>query len=403
VRTLYIDALSGISGDMTVGALLALGLPLEHLRAELARLDLHGFRVSAEPRTVNGISATKFDVHVEAGTGDRHHAHGHTHAHAHRSFRDIRGLIERSALAAAVKLTALRIFTLLAEAEGRVHARPAEEVTFHEVGAVDSIVDIVGTAIGVAQLGVQSAYVGALPAGSGIVQSQHGALPVPAPATVELLRGFDLRLGDGAGELVTPTGAAIVAALAQPAKHLRQLRVTAVGYGAGTRPLEDRPNLLRLVLGDTDTGCERDEVAVIETNIDDGNPEFFEFVMERLFAAGARDVFLAPIQMKKNRPATLLSVLCEPSERDRLASIILSETSAIGVRFHTAERLKLPRQVITVKTEFGEVRVKVASAPEGREQLAPEYDDCARIARAASVPIKVVYQAALAAAVARPR
>jgi pyridinium-3,5-bisthiocarboxylic acid mononucleotide nickel chelatase len=394
VRTLYFDTFSGISGDMTVGALLALGVPLEHLRGELGRLDLRGYHLVAERRMVNGITATKFDVHLED-----EHGHGHPrHAHAHRAFRDIRALIESSGLDPEVKDVALRVFTRLAEAEGRVHEKPPEEVTFHEVGAVDSIVDIVGTAIGYCHLGVERAFVGALPAGSGVVSSQHGRLPVPPPATVELLRGFDLRLGDGVGELVTPTGAAIVAALATPLMHPAALRLDAVGYGAGTRRLEDRPNLLRLVLGEGSAGLESDEMVLIETNIDDGNPEFFDFVMERLFAAGARDVFLSPIQMKKNRPGTLLRVLGEPANRDRLAAIVLSETSAIGVRFLPVSRLKLPRRVVTVKTEFGEVRVKISRAPDGRDQAAPEYDDCARLARAASVPIKVVYQAALDAA-----
>lgn len=404
MRALYFDTFSGISGDMTVGALLALGLPLDHLRAELARLDLHGYAIAAEPRLVNGIAATKFDVRLEE-EGHHHHAPGHAHdhepGHGHRAYRDIRALIEGSGLAADVKDTALRIFARLAEAEGRVHRKPPDDVTFHEVGAVDSIVDIVGAAIGVNYLGIGCAWVGALPAGSGLVRSQHGLLPVPPPATAELLAGFDLRLGDGTGELVTPTGAAIVAALATPVRDPLPLRVLAVGYGAGTRQLDDRPNLLRLILGETDAGLERDEMVLLETNVDDGNPEFYEFAMERLFAAGARDVFLSPLQMKKNRPGTLVRVLCEPGDRDALAAILLSETSAIGVRFSTVGRFKLPRQVITVSTEFGDVRVKVARTPDGRENLAPEYDDCATRARAASVPLKAVYQAAYLAAARR--
>jgi uncharacterized protein (TIGR00299 family) protein len=444
VKVLYFDTFAGISGDMTVGALLALGVPIDHLRTELARLDLHGYHLSAEPCMVNGIAAIKFDVHLdghrevahehpspEEQEDAHHHAHHHGHqpskdhssdahagrehahdpagvhagtpGHGHRAFRDIRALIERSSLAPAVKETALRIFGALAVAEGKVHRRAADDVTFHEVGAVDSIVDIVATAIGVHHLGIGRAWVGRLPAGSGIVRSQHGPLPVPPPATAELLAGFDLRLGDGVGELGTPTGAAIVAALAQPVKAPVPMRVEAVGYGAGTRRLEDRPNLLRLILGEAEVGLERDEMVLLETNIDDGNPEIFDFVMQRLFEAGARDVFLAPLQMKKNRPGTLLRVLCEPDARDRMAAIVLSETSAIGVRFHSVERLKLARRVITVSTEFGEVRVKIARTPEGRDNLAPEYDDCVRLARAASVPLKVVYQAALiAAASVRP-
>jgi uncharacterized protein (TIGR00299 family) protein len=398
VRVVFFDTFSGISGDMTVGALLALGLPLEHLRRELARVDLGGYRVEAERRMVHGIAATKFDVHLDAEPHGHHDHHHHPHEHGHRSFRDIRALIEPSGLSPRVKEVALRIFGVLAAAEGRVHEKPADEVTFHEVGAVDSIVDIVGTAIGIDYFGVEAGYVGPLPAGSGIVQSQHGPLPVPPPATVELLRGFDLRLGDGRGELVTPTGAAIVAALARPLSEAPLLKLGAVGYGAGTRTLEDRPNLLRLALGEVVAALEHDDMVLIETNIDDANPELYDYVMERLFAEGARDVFLSPIQMKKNRPGTLLSVLCEPADRDRLAATVLSETTAIGVRFAPVQRLKLRREVITVKTEFGEVRVKVSHAPDGRRNLAPEYEDCARLARTASVPLKVVYEAATAAA-----
>lgn len=401
MRVLSFDTFAGISGDMTVGALLALGLPFEHLRAELGRIDLGGYRLTAEPRMVQGIAATKFDVHLDAAPAHAHgpaHEHAHEHAHGHRSFRDIRALLERSGLAPKAKELALRIFTVLAEAEGRVHAKPAEEVTFHEVGAVDSIVDIVGTAIGVAHFGIEAAYVGPLPGGSGIVRSQHGPLPVPPPATVELLRGFDLRLGDGEGELVTPTGAAIVAAMARPRSEAPPLRVSAVGYGAGTRTWTDRPNLLRLILGDAEVDLEHDEMLVIETNIDDANPELYDFALERLFAEGARDVSLSPIQMKKNRPGTSLRVVCEPADRDRLAAVVLSETTAIGVRFYTVRRLKLRRESLTVATEHGEVRVKVSYAPDGRVNFAPEYDDCARLARAAKVPLKVVYQAALTAA-----
>lgn len=432
MRALYFDTFSGISGDMTVGALLAVGVPLDHLRAQLATLELDGYRLTAGPRMVNGIAATKFDVlldppaesaaggsvanapghdpgHSHPHEHDRGHRHDHgdaTHAapraaHGHRTFRDIRALLERSGVDAGAKDLALRIFGVLAEAEGRVHRVAAEEVTFHEVGAVDSIVDIVAVALGVAWLGVGASWVGPLPSGSGIIRSQHGPLPVPPPATAELLRGFDVRLGDGVGEMVTPTGAAIIAALAKPIAAPVSFRASVVGYGAGTRTLADRPNVLRLVLGEVEQGFEHDEMVLIETNIDDGNPELYEFVMERLFAEGARDVFLSPIQMKKNRPATLLGVLADPADRERLAAVILSETSSIGVRFSPVSRLKLPRRVVTVRTEFGEVRVKVSTPPAGADNLAPEYDDCVRLARAAGVPLRVVYQAALLAAAQR--
>lgn len=416
MTTLFFDAFAGISGDMTVGALLALGVPLERLRAELAKLPLDGCEVAAETRFVNGIGAVKFDValadagaaraheghhhhdhasHESHGTHGTHETHG-THA-PHRPYRDIRLMLEQSTLDPRVKELSLAIFARLAVAEARVHGVAVDDVAFHEVGAVDSIVDIVGAATGFAELGVERFLVGTIPLGSGIVRSQHGPIPVPGPATAELLAGFVTRPDDGAGELVTPTGAAVLAALASP-RPVDGFRIDKVGYGAGTRVLHDRPNLLRLLLGDVVTAAGHDDVVLIETNIDDANPEIYDHVMERLFAAGARDVFLTPIQMKKNRPATQLAVLCAPADRDRLAAIVLSETTAIGVRYAPMQRLVLPRESVTVATEMGAVRVKIATAPDGTRNVAPEHDDCRRIALERGVPLKVVYQAALAAA-----
>jgi uncharacterized protein (TIGR00299 family) protein len=325
---------------------------------------------------------------------------GHTE-HAHRAFRDIRAMIDGSPLNAAVKERALAIFTVLAAAEGTVHGVAADDVTFHEVGAVDSIVDIVGTAIGLVALGVDRAYVSPLPLGSGLTQSQHGVIPIPGPATLELLRGFPVRVGDGGGELVTPTGAAIVRALARPGDSMPLLQAERVGYGAGTKTWPDRPNVLRLVLGTVATPCATEEMVIVEANIDDANPELYEYVMERLFSAGARDVWLTPAQMKKNRPGTTLHVLVEPGQRDAIASIVLSETSSIGVRSFAVQRTALPRERIEVDTEYGRVAVKVARAPDGSINLAPEYDSCKLRAAERGVPLKLVYQAALAAARSR--
>ena len=396
MRILFFDAFSGVSGDMTVGALLALGVELERLRTELAVLPIAGYALRASEQRVHGIRACKFDVDIDA------HAHPHDHPHqSHRAYADIRAMLAASALRPAVRDTAQAIFARLAEAEGRVHGVSTDAVTFHEVGAIDSIVDIVGTAIGLAALEVDAVYTSALPLGSGTVQSQHGVIPVPAPATVELLRGFPVRVGDGTGELVTPTGAAIVAALARPGAALPPLRLDAVGYGAGTRTLADRPNLLRLMLGRAAAAAGGDELVEIATNIDDSSPELYDHVMEQLFAAGARDVWLAPAQMKKNRPATVLHVLADPAGRDALAALVLRETSAIGLRFHTVQRLVLPREQTTVGTEYGAVQVKIAHAPDGSTNIAPEYEDCRRIARERGVPLKAVYQAAIAAARAR--
>jgi hypothetical protein len=390
MRVVYFDTFSGVSGDMTVGALLALGLSLDAVRTELQRLPLPPFAVRVETVHVNGIAATHFAVEAPGG--------GH-HNHHHRPFRVIRTMLKDSRLSNAVQAKALAIFTRLAEAEGRVHGIAPDDVEFHEVGAVDAIVDVVSTAVGFDALGIEAAYVSPLPLGSGRVQTQHGPLPVPAPATVELLKGFPVRHGDGDGELVTPTGAAIVAALAQPA--MPSLRIEAVGYGAGTRRLADRPNVLRLVLGQTEGDLGRDELVVIETNIDDANPELYEHVMEQLLAHGARDVFLTPVHMKKNRPGVVVSVLCETPHRERLVAILLSETTAIGVRYHTVHRSILARETVQVTTKFGTVTVKIAHSPDGHANIAPEYDDCRRLAQEQRVPLKVIYQAAIAAALQR--
>jgi uncharacterized protein (TIGR00299 family) protein len=392
MRIAYFDAFAGVSGDMTVGALLQLGLALDDVRGELKGLPLSGYEIRSERVRVNGIEAIEFDVDV-AGV--------HDHGHEHRPFAAIRRLLGESKLADGVKRRAIAIFTRLAEAEGRVHGVAPDDVEFHEVGAVDAIVDVVATAVGFDLLGIEAAYVSRLPLGSGTVRSQHGVLPVPAPATVELLRDYPVRLHDGEGELVTPTGAAIVSALATAGCPAMTLE--AIGYGAGSRRLEDRPNVLRLLLGRPMTGESEDELVLISTNIDDANPEIYEYVMDELLAGGARDVYLTPVHMKKNRPGIVLNVLCTESERPLLTSIILNETTAIGVRYHEVRRTVLPRDVLQVDTEFGPVRVKIARGPDGRENIAPEYEDCRRAAHAKKVALKLVYQAATIACLNRRR
>ena len=291
---------------------------------------------------------------------------------------------------------AQRVFAALAEAEGRVHGVPPEHVHFHEVGAVDSLVDVVGTAVALDHLGIDEIYVAPLPLGSGTVNTRHGVLPVPAPATVELLRGWPVRPDDGDTELVTPTGAAIVAALATPGRP-PEMRIVRAGYGCGERVLADRPNVLRIVLGEPVVATGHDEIVCIEANVDDLPPELFEHAMEQLFAAGARDVFFTAIQMKKNRPAILLRVLGDPADRDRLAAIVFRETSTIGVRYAVQRRLTLARETRHVETPYGTVAVRVARGPDGTINAAPEYESCRELAAARGVPLKVVYRAAIAA------
>jgi uncharacterized protein (TIGR00299 family) protein len=396
VRIAFLDTFSGISGDMTVGALLALGLPLDAVRDAVATLKLAGVEVSAEPVERSGIAATKFHVRVHGEHPDDPHAH-HGHHHGHRAYREIRELLATSALAPRVRDGALAIFAQLAQAEGRAHGVATDDVTFHEVGALDAIVDVVGAALGFVHLGVDAIHHAPLPLGSGFVDTAHGRLPVPGPAVMELVRDRRVRHGDGASELVTPTGAAIVAALAR-LDAVPELRVEGVGYGAGDRVLADRPNLLRIVLGTPVAEAGHDDVVVLETNIDDLSPQLYEHVLDRLFAAGARDAFLVPVVMKKSRPGTMLRVLAAPGDRDRLAAIVFAETSTIGIRFTTWSRLVLPREERSVETAWGAVRVKVAHAPDGTLNVAPEFEDCRRVALAHDVPLKTVMQAALAAA-----
>jgi pyridinium-3,5-bisthiocarboxylic acid mononucleotide nickel chelatase len=271
-------------------------------------------------------------------------------------------------------------------------------VHFHEVGAVDSIIDIVAGAWGLDYLGIDTLLVSALPMGSGFARSQHGIIPVPAPATIELLAGFPVKLGDGPAEMVTPTGAAIVKALARPAALPLRFVTERIGYGAGTRNLDDRPNVLRLMVGHTASGYASDEMIEIAANIDDLNPQIYDHLSERLFTAGARDVSFTPILMKKGRPAIMLTVLAEPALRERIADTIFRETSTIGVRFNAVERLKLERKIIEVATRFGPIRIKVSGAGGGALTLAPEYDDCRKAALAADAPLKLVMEEAQAAA-----
>jgi len=380
MKIAYFDAFSGISGDMVIGALLDLGLSLDLLKAECSKLPLTGYTLHQSERVHSGIRAIKFDVSIN------------TQQHE-RSFRSIADMLEASPLSMAVKTTALRVFTRLAEAEAHVHNTSVADVHFHEVGAVDSILDIVGAAIGFEALEIQAMYASPLPMGSGFVSSRHGTLPVPGPATTELVKGMPVRFEDGQSELVTPTGAAILAALAQSGPPL--FSITQVGYGAGARTLSDRPNVLRVCLGHPVSGVQHEQLLVLETNIDDLNPEWYEYVMERLFAAGARDVFFSSVQMKKNRPGIFLWVLCAPQDQGQLSGIIFNETSTLGIRSYPVDRLALRREQKEVQTKYGLVKVKIAYQPNGQVNCAPEYDDCKRLAQEKNIALKLVYEAAL--------
>jgi hypothetical protein len=380
---LYFDCHAGISGDMTVGALLDLGVPLDHLRAELEKLGLlpGSYELSTCRTERQHVAALKFDVAV------------HDH-HTHRRYAGIDALISGSSLAESVKERARRIFRRLAEAEALVHGVAIEDVHFHEVGAVDSIIDIVGTAICLDYLDVEAVFAAALPLGGGFVETSHGRLPVPAPATAELLKGLAVHGECGPGERVTPTGAAIVAVLASRSGKQPAMVLEKTGCGAGGKDFPDCPNILRAFLGrSAEKIVHVDDVIVVEANIDDSTPEVLGYAMERLFEGGALDVFFTPIQMKKGRPGVKVSFLCRSQQLELLARLLLTETTAIGLRHYPADRIILQRRIVERQTEFGIVRFKQVIDNSGRQlRTSPEYEDCRRIARDRGIPCREVME-----------
>jgi uncharacterized protein (TIGR00299 family) protein len=386
MKTAYLDAFSGLSGDMLIGALLDCGIDFKSLETALGSIPLKGARLSCRRKTVSGIAAMKFEVEVLEPQPERH-------------LSQITAMIEASSIGTAAKRRAIAIFEVLAEAEAKVHHTTPEHVHFHEVGAVDSIMDVVGTAWALEELGVGELLVPPLPMGNGFARSQHGIIPVPAPATAELLAGFAVKMGDGSAEMVTPTGAAVVRALGRSASLPLAFEIEKIGYGAGTREYEDRPNVLRIMIGHEGSALDSDELIEIAANIDDLNPQIYDHVMELLFAAGARDVTLTPIIMKKGRPAIAISILTEPTHREAVAKVLFSETSTIGLRFHPVSRLKMRREIREVETRWGRIKVKFSEGA-GVTTVTPEYDDCRKIALEKGVPLKTVMEDARAAALA---
>jgi uncharacterized protein (TIGR00299 family) protein len=376
----YGDLIGGISGDMFVAALLDLGLPLPLLKSEVKKIPSLRFELKASKTIAQSIRATRFQV--ICGKGRQEPA---------RSWSDIRKLIERSRLVSDVKEIGTKIFSRLAQAESKIHHVPVDKIHFHEVGATDSIVDIMAAAIGCHYFKIDSFHFSKIPLGRGTIQTAHGPLPIPGPATLELIKNLPVEWTQLQGETVTPTGAAIISTLGDRFGAQTSMTVEKIGYGSGTKEWPDRPNLFRLVLGQGEAGWRGEEMVVMETNIDDMNPEFYDYVFDCLFAAGARDVFLTPIQMKKNRPATLLRIIAEPSKREQLAKVLFRETSTLGIRYHRIGRMILKRSSATVKTRYGTVRVKVIETPDGATQTTPEYDDLKRIAAARKIPLKLLY------------
>jgi len=395
MRIVYFDCFAGVSGDMIVGALLDLGVDFDALKRELSSLAISSYGIKTRPVERGGIAATKFDVEVDLGDQPA------------RTLADIRSIILESSLSEITKKRSLAVFERLADAEAKVHGTTRNEIHFHEVGAVDSIIDVVGAMIGFEILGVERFYCSPLRVGRGVIEAEHGRLPVPAPATAELLNGVPVYSGDLEGEFVTPTGAAIVATLCETFGHLPEMKLSGVGYGAGSRDPKGLPNVLRVMLGEmADAGTEIESsvasrqdhsVTVIETNIDDMNPQVYGFVMERAFAMGALDVFMIPAQMKKDRPGVLLTVLCKLEMTEALIEMLLAETTTLGVRYYRANRRVLERATETVDTDYGPVRIKVARDGEHTLHFQPEYEDCARLALESQTPLIEVQAAANAA------
>ena len=380
MKIAYFDTVAGISGDMVLGAFISAGLPVDELSQELEKLSVQGFDLRASHVERSGIASVKLDVVVL------------DQPKYHRHLKDIIEIIEKSELSTTVKDRSKKIFQEIAVAEAKVHNTTVEKIHFHEVGALDSIVDIVGCAICIEKFGIERVYSSPVKLGSGgFVVAEHGEMPIPTPATVEILRDYSTVLTDISFELTTPTGAAIVKALSSGVLAQERIRIEKIGYGAGTHDLGKIPNLLRVMVGELEPEYHEDELVTVETNIDDLNPEIYPFVMERLFSAGAHDAYLVPVIMKKGRPGVLLSTLANRGKLDEILRVVFSETTTLGVRIQHTERKKLPRSQKEVRTSLGTVRVK-AVLLDGIERLLPEFEECRRIATERKIPLPEVYR-----------
>lgn len=381
MKAVFFDAFSGISGDMCLGALVDAGCPAEELKSVLSQLLIPSFDLRWEKVMRGPMSGTKVHVVVE----EEHHVHRHLH--------HVLEITDRAPWPGRVREQIEQVYTALAQAEGRVHGKPYDRIHFHEVGSFDAIVDISGTLLALHLLGIEKYFCSKIHEGEGFVQTQHGRLPVPVPATADLLQGFDIFSTGRSMEMVTPTGAALMQVLAGRSSRLPSMTLQKVGYGAGSRDPKDLPNLLRVFIGELTAGA-NDWVTVIEANIDDMNPEFYEPLLQNLFEKGAVDVTLAPLMMKKNRPATQLSVIAPPLRKEEIAQLILQHSSSIGVRMYDCERRTLHRESVEVQTPWGSIRGKVCWGHGIEKRFTPEYESCRRIAAEQNLPIARVYQEA---------
>jgi uncharacterized protein (TIGR00299 family) protein len=381
MRTLYFDCFAGASGDMILGGLVAAGVEPRALVDQLQLLGVAGWKIDFETVDRSGITSTYARVQTP-------------HEHVHRHLSDILKIIYQSQLKQTVKDRAALIFSRLAEAESRVHNEPLEKIHFHEVGAIDAIIDVCGAAIGFELLGIEQFISSPLRVGFGMAQMAHGRFPIPPPAVAELLRDRPIYAGDVEGEFVTPTGAAIITAVCDRFENIPSMKIEATGYGAGTRNPKGFPNALRLLVGDTGAANADETLMMIETNIDDMSPQLFGYVMERAFELGALDCYLTQTQMKKNRPGSLISILCQPRDREKFLEMLFAETTTIGARTYEVQRRALLRETIRVETQFGAIDVKVAQGNNGNVNAMPEFDQCRAAALAANVPLREVQEAA---------
>ena len=385
MKIAYFDCFSGVSGDMILGALVDAGLDIRELESELGKLKISGYRIKAEKTTRRGISGTKFSVDV-------------TERNARRILKDIIEIIDQSGLDADIKEPSKEAFKELAKVEAKIHNKSIEEIHFHEVGGLDSIIDVIGSFIGIKKLGIEATYSSKVHVGTGFLECRHGVLPVPAPATLAMLKGIPIYSKGVEAELATPTGVCILKTLCKSFGIMPEMKVEKVGYGAGSRELEI-PNLLRVYVGEASEGeYEKDEVILIETNIDNMNPELLAYASEILLKQGVLDVFMTPIFMKKNRPGTMLSVLTTRDKLDEALSTVFTEITTLGVRIHRLERKKLSRDIISVETRFGEIKVKIGKIGNQIKNIAPEYESCREIAVKHGIPLKEMYDEAKEAA-----
>ncbi|MBI5642030.1 MAG: nickel pincer cofactor biosynthesis protein LarC [Deltaproteobacteria bacterium] len=390
MKTLYFDCPTGISGDMCLASLIDLGVDPKMILKELRKLTVDKIDVKIGKEVRHSIVGTTFRVKMH----DSHH---------HRTFKDIKGIIKKSSLSPAVKGLSISIFETIAEAEGKIHGIPADKVHFHEVGAMDSIIDIVGAAIAIKSLNVDRVCSSPLPLGSGVADTMHGRIPIPAPATVEILKGAPVASSDIPFELTTPTGAAIIKTVADSFGPMPAMIIERTGYGAGKKDFRESANLVRVMLGEAGAGAGKDscpgkDLLIMETNIDDMSPQIAGYLMEKLIERGALDSFITPVQMKKSRPGMLLTVLAEEEKKEELLDLIFTESTSIGVRTYPVDRHCLERKIISVKTGYGTVRVKISMRNGKTVNSQPEYEDCKKIAEAKKIPLKEVMDSAKAAA-----